>query len=260
MATSYLVMDIETIPDTSLYKAPDVAPGVERPFPPLYVHRPVVIGCLWLGEDYEWKRLGVIGEAQADDEARMLADFSRFVDEHRPHVVTFNGRGFDLPVIMLRCLRHGVPLRWYYQGRDYRYRYSDEGHLDLADFLTEHGAARGLSLDASARLIGLPGKVGVDGSQVEGLWNAGQREAVQSYCLSDVAQTAFLFLRFRLLMGQLDRAGYQRAARGLLDGLRADGRCGPLLEKLETGRLLLEDDPAAAPVPVPPVLPVTSPG
>lgn len=255
MATSYLVMDIETIPDTTLYKAPDTAPGVERPFPPLYVHRPVVIGCLWLGEDYEWKRLGVIGDGA--NEARMLADFSRFVDEHRPHVVTFNGRGFDLPVIMLRCLRHGVQLRWYYQGRDYRYRYSDEGHLDLADFLTEHGATRGgLSLDASARLIGLPGKVGVDGSQVEGLWNSGQHEAVQSYCLSDVAQTAFLFLRFRLLMGQLDRAGYQRAARGVLDGLRADGRVGPLLEKLETGRLLLEDD--AAPGLATPLLAPTS--
>jgi len=244
MAQSYLVMDIETVPDAALYKAPDMAPGVERPFPPLYVHRPVVIGCLWLGEDYEWKRLGVIGEQQLDDEAKMLGDFSRFVDEHRPHVVTFNGRGFDLPVIMLRCLRHGVPLRWYYQGRDYRYRYSDEGHLDLADFLTEHGATRGgLSLDASARLIGLPGKLGVDGSQVEGLWNAGQREQVQSYCLSDVAQTAFLFLRFRLLTGAIDREHYKRAARGVLEGLRADGRCAPLLEKLETARLLLEDAP-----------------
>ena len=66
-----------------------------------------------------------------------------------------------------------------------------------------------------------------------------------------MAQTAFLFLRFRLLVGQLDRAGYPRAARGLLDGLRADGRCAPLLEKLETGRLLLEDD-ATAPPPLPP--------
>ena len=93
-----------------------------------------------------------------------------------------------------------MPLRFYYQDHDYRYRYSEAGHLDLADMLTDYGASRSTGgLDAMARLIGLPGKVGVDGSQVEGLYNAGQLELIKNYCLSDVAQTAFLFLRFRLL-------------------------------------------------------------
>ena len=124
----------------------------------------------------------------------MLADFSSFVEQRRPHLVTYNGRGFDLPVIMLRCLRHGVPLHFFFNDRTTATAYTDAGHIDLYDFLSEHGAARVGSLDAIARVIGLPGKVGVDGSQVEGLYNAGQIQLIKNYCLIDVAQTAFVLL------------------------------------------------------------------
>ena len=152
----------------------------------------------------------------------MLGDFAEFMASRQPHLVTWNGRGFDLPVLTLRSLRHGLSWPWYYQERDYRYRYSEQGHLDLCDFLSDHGAARMTSLDGAARLIGLPGKDGVDGSQVEGLFHAGQIEALRRYCLHDVTQTAFLFLRYRLLVGQLDRAGLPQGRRG--DAGRRAGR------------------------------------
>jgi predicted PolB exonuclease-like 3'-5' exonuclease len=234
----YLVLDIETVPDSELYTPPDQQAGTERPFAPLYAQRPICIGVLWLDEAYQFRRLGVIGEH--DHESGMLHDFSTFVEQWRPHLVTFNGRMFDLPVLMLRCLRHGVPLRFFFADRDYRYRFSDAGHIDLYDFMSEHGAARVGSLDALARAIGLPGKVGVDGSQVEGLYNAGQIELIKNYCLSDVAQTAFLLLRYRLLQGLLDRAAYQVAARGLYDALASDARVATVIERIERARLLLE--------------------
>lgn len=234
---SFLVLDIETVPDAELYAPPEVAQGNERPFPPLYAHRPIVLGVLWLDESYGFRRLGVIGEDK--DEAAMLRDFSAFADQYRPNLVTYNGRSFDLPVLALRCMRHGVPLRFFFEDKDYRYRFSDAGHIDLYDFLSEHGAARIGSLDAIARVVGLPGKVGVDGSQVEGLYNAGQIDAIKKYCLSDVAQTAFLFMRYRLLQGVLDLAQYQRAALGLYDALAADGRVQPVLERIDRARLLL---------------------
>lgn len=234
----YLVLDIETIPDPQLYSHPEVPAGSERPFPPLHAHKPIVLGVLWLDEHYQFRRVGVIGENK--DEAGMLADFASFVDEWRPHLVTYNGRAFDLPVIALRCLRHGLTLRFFYQDKDYRYRFSDTGHLDLYDFLSEHGAARVGSLDAIARVMGLPGKVGVDGSQVEGLYNAGQLQTIKNYCLMDVAQTTFLFLRYRLLQGFLEPAQYKTAARVLLDALAADGRVNPVLERIDRARLLLE--------------------
>jgi predicted PolB exonuclease-like 3'-5' exonuclease len=234
----YLVLDIETVPDPQLYSPPEVPAGVERPFPPLYAHRPIVIGVLWLDEGYGFRRLGVIGENK--EEPAMLADFAGFADQHRPHLVTYNGRSFDLPVIALRCLRHGVPLRFFFQDKDYRYRFSDAGHIDLYDFLSEHGAAKVGSLDAIARVVGLPGKVGVDGSQVEGLYYAGQLESIKRYCLTDVAQTAFLFLRYRLLQGHLDLPAYQRAAAILLESLEADGRVQAIVDKIDRPRLLLQ--------------------
>jgi predicted PolB exonuclease-like 3'-5' exonuclease len=230
----FLVLDIETVPDRSLWQPAQATEPA--PFPPLYAHRPIVLGVLWLDENYRLKRLGVVGEGK--DEAGMLADFAAFVDRERPHLVTYNGRGFDLPVIALRCLRHGIPLRFYYQDRDYRYRYSEEGHLDLCDFLAEHGAARSMGLDAMARLIGLPGKVGVDGSQVEGLYNAGQLEAIKDYCLSDVAQTTFLLLRFRLLEGLLAADAYRAATAALLDALAGDGRLARFSLQIDRERLL----------------------
>ena len=130
-------------------------------------------------------------------------------------------------------------MRFFFHDRDYRYRFSDSGHIDLYDFLSEHGAARVGSLDAIARVIGLPGKVGVDGSQVEGLYNAGQLQLIKDYCLTDVAQTAFLFLRYRLLQGVLDLPAYQRAATGLFDALTANGRVQPVLDRIDRARLLM---------------------
>jgi len=235
-AHGYLVLDIETVPDHELYTPPEVATGTERPFPPLWAHRPIVIGVLWLDDTYVFKRIGVIGEDK--DEPGMLTDLAKFADEHRPTLVTYNGRGFDLPVIALRCLRHGIPMRFAFD-KGFRYRYSDEGHMDLFDFLSDHGAARVGSLDALAHLVGLPGKVGVDGSQVEGLYNAGQLPLIKNYCLSDVTQTAFLLLRYRLLQGAIDVATYRTAATALVEALSAEPRVAPVIEKIDRARLLL---------------------
>jgi hypothetical protein len=168
---SFLVLDIETIPDGDLYRPPEKPSGTEKPFPPVYAHRVVVMGVMWLDAAHRMTRLGVLGDGR--DEAGVLAAFSEFMRKNEPDLVTFNGRSFDMPVILQRSLRHGVPMAWFYGRGDYRYRYSAAGHLDLCDLLAEHGAARYVSLDAAARLIGLPGKTGVDGSQVEGLWHAG---------------------------------------------------------------------------------------
>ena len=84
----------------------------------------------------------------------------------------------------------------------------------------------------------MPGKVGVDGSQVEGLYLAGQLAAIQRYCLADVAQTALLFLRFRLLQGMLRADQYSEATSALLDALAADGRVGEVLEGTNRAHLV----------------------
>jgi hypothetical protein len=252
-SAEYLIIDIETIPDTDRWNRPETG---DSSFPPTWAHRIIVVGCLWLDHSYRLKRFGVIGEQEPRStgsldqrERRLLEDFSRFVGRARPVLVTYNGRSFDLPVIVMRSLCHAISLPWYYRDRDIRYRYSEDGHLDLCDWLADHGATRAGKLDAVARLIGLPGKIGVDGSQVEGLYRAGQLESIQKYCLTDVAQTALLFLRFRLLQGQIAPEAYHESTNALLDALAADGRVTEIFDNLNRDHLLGPTPPQQQPPP-----------
>jgi predicted PolB exonuclease-like 3'-5' exonuclease len=252
-SADYLIFDIETIPDVQRWTRPEPeaeSSGERSGFPPTWAHRIVVIGWIRLDHAYRLKQIGVMGNGAgtADQRERhLLESFSQLVGTARPVLVTYNGRNFDLPVIALRSLCHAVPLGWYYRDKAVRSRYSDDGHLDLYDWLNDHGASRSGKLDVVARLIGLPGKVGVDGSQVEGLYQAGQLDAIQNYCLADVAQTALLFLRFRLLQDRLAPDAYRERTAELIAALGADGRVGEVLQGLDREHLLgpAEDAPAA---------------
>lgn len=127
----------------------------------------------------------------------------------RPTLVSFNGRGYDLPVLELAAFRYGysVPAWFNVDARSFeqaRNRYNAEAHLDLYDLLSNFGAGKltgGLNL--LANLIGKPGKSGIDGSQVQDLWDAGETQMVNDYCRCDVLDTYFVFLRSRVLLGKL---------------------------------------------------------
>lgn len=235
------MVDIETVPDPELRW--DAA---KEGFPPPPFHQVVAIGALWFEPDLTFRRLGVFGvphggAGQPPPEGTVLQEFTQFVGRARPHVVTYNGRRFDLPVLCNRCLKHGVPFGLYYADRDYRYRYSELGHIDLADVLSDHGATPMVKLDAAARLVGLPGKLGADGSMVQELHGRGRLDEIQTFCLQDVVQTALLFLRVELLRGRLDRGTYRARARALCDALAGDPRVQPVLDAADRGRLLLEE-------------------
>jgi predicted PolB exonuclease-like 3'-5' exonuclease len=229
---AHLVLDIETIPDPEL---PRLDESDRVPPPP---HNQIVtLGCLLL-EDYVPRRLGVVGEGKSEGE--MLTDFAQWLDSKQPTVVTWNGRGFDMPVITSRAFRHGLSMPWWFKDRNTRYRYSSEGHFDLMDFLADFGATKNARLDAYAKLAGFPGKVGVDGSQVAPMVHAGRIDEVNSYCLCDVAQTAAIFLRVELLRGVFDRARYRDLARGLLGFIDEQPRLAPVAEKIDRPRFVLE--------------------
>jgi predicted PolB exonuclease-like 3'-5' exonuclease len=226
------VLDIETIPDPELPRLDD---SDKVPAPPF--NQIVTLGCLLL-EDYVPRKLGVVGEGKTERE--ILVDFATWLDRSRPCIVTWNGRGFDMPVITSRALKHGVSMPWWYSDRSTRYRYSTDGHLDLMDFLADYGAAKNSRLDIYAKLVGLPGKVGVDGSQVAPMVHAGKLDEVNAYCLCDVAQTAALFLRVQLLRGVLDRARFGELSRTLLAFFDADPRVAPVTGNVDRARYTLE--------------------
>ncbi len=241
---SHLVLDIETVPDPEM-----PWDGAKQGFPPAPFHKCVALGVLWLDHDHHLLKMGVFGEKTEGgesgapvDEEKTLFEFAKFVGNKKPHLITYNGRRFDLPVLANRMLRYGIPFTAYYSDRDYRYRYSDLGHLDLADILTDHGAAQMAKLDHVARLVGMPGKMDVDGSMVDQLYKEGRIEDIREYCLHDVVQTAFVFLRVELLRGRLAREAYRERAEALWNALAEDERARPVLEAADKAKVLLSEE------------------
>jgi predicted PolB exonuclease-like 3'-5' exonuclease len=240
VARSFLIVDIETVPDPEM-----VWDAAVDGFPPAPFHQVVALGVLWLDGHHVLRKLGAFGgERDAPpDERKVLEEFSEFIGERHPTLVTFNGRRFDLPVLANRMLKHGVPFPAYYAGRsggpDYRYRYSDEGHLDLADVMTDFGASRMPSLDALAQLVGMPGKMDVDGSKVQSMHEHGRHAEIRDYCLHDVVQTTFVFLRAELLRGRLSREEYRLRAGALWVALEEDPRVVAVLRRADKARALL---------------------
>ena len=140
---------------------------------------------------------------EAYDEAGIVREFWARLEQFRGTLVSFNGRSFDLPVLELAALRYACQIPRYFRA-GYRYRYSDEAHYDLYDFLTNCGmyGIRG-GFDLVARLAGLPGKGAVAGADVQALWEAGRLDDIHAYCRRDVIQTYFLFLRLELMRGRI---------------------------------------------------------
>jgi 3'-5' exonuclease len=237
MPRPFLAFDLETIPDPEL---PPFVPkeGAADPFPPPPFHKIVAIGAAFIDPDYVVRKIGILGEQ--GDEATALEELVALTSKRGPVLVSWNGRGFDLPVVVARCLRHGIPFPWFYSARDVRYRYSPNGHLDLKDFLVDYGAGRAYQLDTASKLIGLAGKLGCDGSDVAGMVAAGKIEEVRDYCLQDVAQTVGVFLRVQLLRGEITLELYRSAAAALLATIETDNRIAPLAARIR-GRFLLRD-------------------
>ncbi len=128
----------------------------------------------------------------------------------RPTFVTFNGRGFDLPLMELAAYRYGISVpawfnifeKTYQQNRN---RYNLNSHIDLHEVLTNFGSTwfRG-GLNLAAMLINKPGKMDVQGDMVQQLYSAGKLAEISEYCRCDVLDTYFVFLRVALLMGLVD--------------------------------------------------------
>lgn len=240
-----LCLDIEAVVDAAVWSPPDDKPDA---FAPPYAWRPVCIGLVLLEDlpaGLQARRIGAIDDA---DEATLLGKFAATMEKlRRPTLVTWNGRAYDMPVLMLRSLRYGIGQPSYYQSRDTRYRFTEDGHCDLADAMADYGATRGtLGLGGMSKLVGLPGKVGdVAGASVAEAYAAGRLEEITTYCIGDAVSTAFLWLRWQLLKGVTSLDRYQASAAALLTACEAESRLGPLVAAMDRRVLLLERELAA---------------
>jgi predicted PolB exonuclease-like 3'-5' exonuclease len=227
-----LAFDIETIPDVEgirrLHGLPadladrevaEVAFQIRRTktgsdFLPPQLHRVAVISCV-LRSDEGIKVFSLEGK-----EAEIIRRFYEGVEKFVPQLVSWNGGGFDLPVLNYRALIHGLSAPTFWEtgdeNRDFRFnnyisRYHTR-HLDLMDVLAMYQPRNNAALDEVAQLAGLPGKIGVGGAKVWETWLAGEGAKIRDYCEADTANTYLLYLRYQLLRGVLTKDQYAKEA------------------------------------------------
>ncbi len=219
--TPILAFDIETVPDVAgirrLHGLPADLPDRDvaeiafqrrraqtgSDFLPPQLQRVVVISCIMRGDD------GIRVFSLDGSETEMIQRFYDGIEKYVPQLVSWNGGGFDLPVLNYRGLILGVsaPMFWETgeENRDFRYnnyvsRYHSR-HTDLMDVLGMYQPRNNAPLDDVAQLAGLPGKIGVGGAKVWETYLAGDVAGIRDYCEADTANTYLLYLRYQLLRG-----------------------------------------------------------
>ena len=245
-----LVFDIETIPDVAALRAERGADATltdaqvhaeamaertaagKSEFLPLHLQRVLVISCVF--RNAEGLRVHSFVDREPDGqshEGRVVQQFYSTIEKHAPQLVSWNGGGFDLPVLHYRGLKHGVVAGKYWDmgedDREYKWnnyigRYHMR-HLDLMDLLAMYQPRASAPLDDLAKLMGLPGKLGMDGSAVWGAWQEGRIDEIRDYCETDVVNTFLVYLRFQRMRGVLTAKAFDaemQAVRSALEGLK----------------------------------------
>ena len=228
------VFDIETIPDADLIRKTLHLEGDEvyvstvamseqeeksgSSFLPLPYHKIVAISAVIADEFGMFQKVSSI---DGTNEYEMIKNFLGFLDRYNPKLISFNGRSFDMPLLMIRAMKYSLTCNSYFEVENrelgkskwdnYRYRFSDKFHVDLMDHISEFGASRGLKLDVICSMIGAPGKYDVSGDQVFELFYEGEIEKIKEYCESDVLNTYWLFLRYEVLKGNITLEDFKRS-------------------------------------------------
>ncbi|OGI45344.1 MAG: 3'-5' exonuclease, partial [Candidatus Muproteobacteria bacterium RBG_16_65_31] len=194
-----------------------------------HLHRVAAISAvLRQGENL---RVWSLGEPDSS-EAELIRRFYDGIEKYTPTLVSWNGGGFDMPVLHYRALRHGVsaPRYWETGAEDQGFRWNNylsryhERHTDLMDVLSAYQPRATAPLDEVALLLGLPGKMGRSGADVWDQFQDGRIEEIRDYCETDALNTYLIYLRFELMRGNLDDAGWKRETQRVRDTLKAANR------------------------------------
>ena len=223
-----LVFDIETVPDTeggaklldlkglskkNIIKAMEHTQFQKNGniFQPLHLHKIIAISVLYKNNE----KLSLLSLGEEDSkESDLLKLFFGIIDKYQPQLVSWNGKGFDSPVMHYSALLHGISsIKYWDKGENdgdfkwnnYLNRYHDR-HLDLMDVLS--GFKKPASLTDIAQLIGAPGKYGIDGSKVADYYLENDIKKIRDYCETDVLNTYLVYLRYQLLSSSVTSEKY----------------------------------------------------
>lgn len=258
MRRDVFIFDIETIPDAEaarrLLGKAELDDGEARDalqqyflektdgrndFPRQPFHQVVAIAyihlCLESGENGAELVIRKIaaGGNENSDESELLQGFFQLIERRAPCLVSFNGRGFDVPVLKYRAMVHGLSCpRWFSEGdkwSNYDSRYNQHYHVDLLEVLSDHGASARCSMHEVATAFGIPGKLDVAGDDVRAMFEQGDLADIRNYCETDVCTTLLIYLRWKLFNGSLSEESYARTVLGMRNYLLTESCSRPHL-------------------------------
>ena len=245
--TGYLVFDTESVPDARLLREVKFAgenlsdeAAIERAqneareaswngsdFLPASFQIPVSVCIVKVGKDFTLQSFQCLG-APDHSTRKIVTEFWKGLSyytqpRNKVKLVSFNGRGFDFPLMELAAFRYGLAAPSYYDSTRRRF---DVNAIDLLDWFNNFGAIRHVGgVNLLAKLLGKPGKIDVCGSQVYGLWKEGRLQEINDYCMSDTLDTYFVFLRTCVMRGDLtmeEEAERVKQARDLIEAKAID--------------------------------------
>ena len=226
-----VAFDIETIPDVNagrrllnissdlsdadvaraMFQRRSLESGAE--FQPHYLHQIIAISLAYRSQEtFHVLSLGT----PESTEKELVERFFSGVEKRSPTLVTWNGSGFDLPVLHYRGLLHGVKAERYWENGDddthfrwnnylNRYHYR---HTDLMEVLAGFQMRARAPLNEIALLLGFPGKMGMDGADVWPSYLNTEIDAIRNYCETDALNTYLIYLRWELMRGRLSEEQY----------------------------------------------------
>lgn len=226
------VFDIETVPDVEAGRVifdlgnlsdADAAEAMFQlnrqkkgsEFLPHYLHKVVAISAVFRARDNV--KVWSLGEEDSAEE-EIIRRFFDGIDKFTPTLVSWNGGGFDLPVLHYRALKYGVcaPQYWDTGGLDQGFKWNNyisryhSRHTDVMDLLAMYTGRANAPLDHIAAMLGFPGKMGMSGAKVWQSFLDGDIAGIRNYCESDVLNTYLVYLKFELMRGHIDPATFEK--------------------------------------------------
>jgi predicted PolB exonuclease-like 3'-5' exonuclease len=243
-----LVFDVETIPDIDsgkkIFNLEDLSDknaaelmfshryqksNGRTEFLQHYLHKIVTISVVLKTDD----KLSVwsLGDKNST-ETELLERFFEGIERYTPVIVSWNGSGFDLPVIHYRSLIHGVVAQRYWENGDddqsfrwnnYLNRFHSR-HTDLMDVLSGYITTARAPLNEIATILGFPGKMGMSGEKVWDYYLGGDIESIRNYCETDVLNTYLIYLKYQLMRGRLTNDLYITECQKVCDMLENENK------------------------------------
>jgi predicted PolB exonuclease-like 3'-5' exonuclease len=239
-----LVFDIETIPDLDsgrkLYKLEGLSDAdtasalfalrrakTGNDFLPHHLQKIIAISLV-LSKGSQLK-VWSLGDENSD-EKELISRFFSGIDKKTPTLVSWNGSGFDLPVLHYRALLHGISAPTYWEAGENQqgFRWNNylsrfhARHLDLMDVLAGYQNKAFAPLDEIATMLGFPGKMGMSGAHVWDAYLNGQLKDIRNYCETDVLNTYCVYLRFEHLRGTINKTEYHSSIQHLQEYLKSE--------------------------------------